>query len=143
MFLEQVKASFIANGIQIANQINQENEGEYLRQIQNWVKGGGKDGEPKPDVAVEAQFNFDGNFELKIVPTDRPVSLVNPKDFLPKYGTDESAVGGEVGGPIPGQPKRFYAAANASPWLGKMVRIGDRRFIFTATTPFNRFWEEV
>jgi hypothetical protein len=143
MFLEQVKASFVANGMQIANHINQENEGEYLRQIQNWVQGGARDGEPKPNFAVEAQFSFEGNFELKIVPTDRPVSLVNPKDFLPKYGTDDNAVGGEVGGSIPGQPRRFYAAANANPWIGKLAQVGGRRFVFTATTPFNRFWEEL
>lgn len=143
MFIERIKATFIAQGHSIAQQFNAEAEREYLAACQDWARNGGQGGEPKPGFAVEPAFDFDGVFRFELATTTRPVSSIDPKTFLPKYGTDTDAVGGEVGGPIPNLPGRFYAAASAQPWLGKTTRVGDRRFVFTATTPFNRFWEEL
>jgi hypothetical protein len=48
-----------------------------------------------------------------------------------------------VGGPIPGKPGRFYVKSNATPWIGKLARVGGRAFVCNADTPFTRFWEEV
>ncbi len=143
MFLDHIKASFIAQGNDIAQRINAEAERAYLAACQDWGRNGGNGGVPKPDFAVEPVFDFEGVFRLDIVPTERPVSNVPASTFLPKYGTDTSAVGGEVGGPIQNQPGRFYSASHAAPWVGKLARVGSRTFVFTAATPFNRFWEEV
>lgn len=143
MFIQEIKASMIAQGNTIAQQFNAEAERTYLQACQDWARNGGQGGEPKPGLAVEPVFNFDGVFEFKLAATTRPVSNIDPKTFLPKFGTDEDAVGGEVGGPIPGKPGRFYVASGATPWIGKLARVGDRAFVCAADTPFTRFWEEV
>lgn len=143
MFFEEVKAAFIAQGHQMAAHINQTAAEQYLGACRNWAANGGKDGEPKAAAAVEAQFAFDPTWEMRIVQTDRLVSSIDPKSFLQAYGTDKDAIGGPVGGPIPGQPGRFYAASNATPWLGQVYRAKGKTYVFTAITPFNRAWEEI
>jgi hypothetical protein len=141
MFLETVRASFIVQGHSMAKQINGENEKQFLEAAKNWALNGGGPDEPKPAEAVEAQFDFEGMWRMTLEPTGLPVSTLDPKTLLPTYGTDENAIGGPVGGPIPGQPGRFYAASNATPWLGQTVTIAGKRYVYTAITPFNRAWE--
>lgn len=143
MFFEEVKQTFIAQGHAIAAKINQDAVERFLGACRNWAANGAKDGEPKPDLAVEAEFDFEGNWQMRIVPTDRPVSSIDPKSFLQAFGTDKDAIGGPVGGPIPGQPGRYYAASNATPWLGQVHRAKGKTYVFTAITPFNRAWEEI
>lgn len=143
MFLNEVKQSFMAQGAAIAAKINLQAEHEYLQACRNWAANGAKDGEPKPDVAVEAEFDFEGNWQMRIVPTDRFVSTIDPKSFATTYGTDKDAIGGPVGGPIPGQPGRYYAASSATPWLGQVYRAKGKTYVFSAITPFNRAWEEI
>lgn len=143
MFLNEVKQSFMAQGAAIAAKINLQAEHDYLQACRNWAANGAKDGEPKPDLAVEAQFSFEPEWFMRIVATDRPVSSIDPKSFLQAYGTDKDAIGGPVGGPIPGQPGRFYAASNATPWLGQVYRAKGKTYVYAAITPFNRAWEEI
>ena len=143
MFLNEIKQSFMAQGAAIAAKINLQAEHDYLQACRNWAANGAKDGEPKPDVAVEAEFDFEGNWQMRIVPTDRFVSTIDPKSFATTYGTDKDAIGGPVGGPIPGQPGRFYAASNATPWLGQVYRAKGKAYVYAAITPFNRAWEEI
>jgi hypothetical protein len=142
-FLEQVKADFIANGVRMAQQMNQTAEQRFLDAARDWARNGGTSGEPRPDEAVQAVFSFDDFFTMKIAGTGRPVSSIDPKSFLPSYGTDEASIGGPVGGPIPNQPGRFYTTSTSSPWLGQQIKLGERRFVFTATSPFNKYWEEI
>ncbi len=143
MFLNEVKQSFMAQGAAIAAKINLQAEHDYLQACRNWAANGGKDGEPKPDLAVEAEFDFEGNWQMRIVPTVRFVSSIDPKSFLQTYGTDKDAIGGPVGGEIPGQPGRFYAASHATPYLGQVYRAKGKTYVFTAISPFNRAWEEI
>jgi hypothetical protein len=143
MFFEEVKQSFVAQGHAIAAKLNQDAVERFLGACRNWAANGGKDGEPKPDLAVEAQFSFDPEWSMRIAPTDRPVSSIDPRSFLQTYGTDKDAIGGPVGGPIPGQPGRFYAASDATPYLGQVHRSKGKTYVFTAITPFNRAWEEI
>ena len=143
MFFEQVKQSFIAQGHAIAAEINQDAVEQFLGACRNWAANGGEDGEPKPDMAVEAQFVFEPEWSMRLVPTDRPVSSIEPKSFLQTFGTDKDAIGGPVGGPIPGQPGRYYAASDSTPYLGQVYRTKGKTFAFTAITPFNRGWEEI
>ena len=143
MFLEQAKASFIAQGTQMAAQMNGEAEREFIQAAQNWARNGGHSPEPVAAMSVVAEFSFDDNFELRINATSIPVSNFDPKVLMPKFGTDTDAVGGLVGGTIPAKPGKFYAVSSSSPALGQIERVGDRTFQFVATTPFNRFWVEI
>ena len=143
MFFEEVKASFMAQGVAIADKMNQDAAARFLGACRNWAANGGRDGEPKPDVAVEAQFSFDPQWSLMLVPTDHPVSTIDPKTFLLTHGTDQHAIGGPVGGPIPDQPGRYYAASNATPYLGQVFRSNGKTYVFSAISPFNRAWEEI
>ena len=143
MFFDEVKQSFMAQGAAIAAKINLQAEHDYLQACRNWAANGGKDGEPKAATAVEAQFAFDPTWEMRIVQTDRLVSSIDPKSFATTYGTDKDAIGGPVGGPIPGQPGRYYAASDSTPYLGQVYRGKGKTYVFTAITPFNRAWEEI
>ena len=143
MFFEEVKQSFIAQGMAIAAKLNQDAVERFLGASRNWAANGGRDGEPKPDLAMEAEFSFEGNWQMRIVATDRFVSSIDPKSFLQAYGTDKDAIGGPVGGPIPGQVGRYYAASDATPYLGQVHRAKGKTYVFTAITPFNRAWEEI
>ena len=143
MFFEEVKASFMAQGVAIADKMNQDAAARFLGACRNWAANGGRDGEPKPDVAVEAQFSFEPQWSLMLVPTDHPVSTIDPKTFLLTHGTDQDAIGGPVGGPIPDQPGRYYAASDATPYLGQVYRSKGKTFVFSAISPFNRAWEEI
>ena len=143
MFFEEVKQSFIAQGMAIAAKLNQDAVERFLGACKNWAANGGRDGEPKPDLAVEAQFSFDPEWSMRIAPTDRPVSSIDPKSFLQAYGTDKDAIGGPVGGPIPDQPGRYYQASDATPYLGQVFRSKGKTYVFTAISPFNRAWEEI
>ena len=143
MFFEEVKASFMAQGVAIADKMNQDAAARFLGACRNWAANGGRDGEPKPDVAVEAQFSFEPQWSFMLVPTDRPVSTIDPKTFLLTHGTDQDAIGGPVGGPIPDQPGRYYAASNATPYLGQVYRSKGKAYVFSAISPYNRAWEEI
>jgi len=143
MFFEEVKQTFIAQGMAIAAKLNQDAAERFLGACKNWAANGGRDGEPKPDLAVEAQFIFEPEWSMRIAPTDRPVSTLAPKSFLQTFGTDKDAIGGPVGGPIPDQPGRYYAASDATPYLGQVHRAKGKTYVFTAITPFNRAWEEI
>jgi hypothetical protein len=143
MFFEEVKQTFIAQGMAIAAKLNQDAVERFLGACRNWAANGGRDGEPKPDLAMEAEFSFEGNWTMRIVAADRFVSTIDPKSFLQTFGTDRDAIGGPVGGPIPNQPGRYYAASDATPYLGQVHRNKDKTYVFTAITPFNRAWEEI
>ena len=143
MFLIQIKESFIEQGMSIAAKLNQDAAARFVAACRDWAANGAKDGEPKPDLAVEAEFDFENNWQMRIVPTDWFVSTIDPKSFIATYGTDKDAIGGPVGGPIPGQPGRYYAASNATPWLGQVYRAKGKTYGFFAKTPFNRAWEEI
>lgn len=142
-FLEQVKADFIANGVRMAQQMNQTAEQRFLDAAREWARNGGNSGEPRPDEAVQAVFSFDDFFSMKISGTGRPVSTIDPKSFLSAHKTDENAVGGPVGGPIPNKPGKYYAHSTASPWLGQEVKIGQRLFRFASTNFMDKYWEEI
>jgi hypothetical protein len=141
MFLDEVKASFIAQGHAMANHFNTENEKQFLEAAKNWALNGGGENQPRPAEAIEAQFDFEGLWKMTLEPAGRPVSTLDPKTLLLAHGTDENAIGGPVGGPIPDQPGRYYAASDATPYLGQVFRSKGKTYVFSAITPFNRAWE--
>lgn len=143
MFDNEVKQAFIAQGHAIAAQVNKAAADAYEGACRNWAANGGSGAAPVATLAVEPVFDFDGHWGLQLRPTTRPVSSLTPQSFLPAFGTDAGAIGGPVGGPIPNQPGRFYAASNHTPYVGQIHRQGGTTYEYKAITPFNRAWEVV
>lgn len=143
MFDHEVRTSFIAQGHAIAAQINHAAAEGYEGACRNWAANGGTGEAPAAPFAVEPVFNFDGLWTLQLASRDRRVSSRTPQSFLPAFGTDAGAIGGPVGGPIPNQPGRFYAASNHTPYVGQIYRQGGTTYEYKAITPFNRAWEVV
>ena len=143
MFFDELKETFISQGMTIAAKLNQDAAERFLAACRDWALNGARGNGPTPEKAVEAQFDFEGGWDMRIVTIDRPVSTIDPSSFAATFGTDNNAVGGPVGGPIPGQPGRFYAASNAAPWDGQEFVTKGKTYRYTGTSPFNRFWELV
>jgi len=143
-FIEAVKATFVAQGQEMAAKINSNAEKEYLQAIQNWVayrvqKPGLT--APTAPFAVEASFSFDGYFSLTIKPTTRPVSNIEASSFLSRHGTDVNPVGGPVGGPIPGTVNKFYCSSTDDTPTGTLFTAANGAlYVKVSTTPFTRFW---
>lgn len=143
MFSDEVRASFIAQGQQIAAHINQTAAEQYLGACRNWAANHGQGAAPKPALAVEAVFDFSGNWSMRLQPTAYAVSDVEPSSFLPKAPTDVNAIGFPVGGPIPNQPGRFYDFSTAGSSVGQKATVNGTKYEFQGITPFNRAWVEV
>lgn len=144
MFSENdMRASFAAQGREMADQWNRLAAADYLRSCQDWaIRGIGP--APVAPFATEAVIEFEPGFFLRLRPTDRLVSDVKPESFLPVYGTDTDAIGGPIGGPIPGAPGKFYAISSANPQAGDTyLAPGDRKFVYKRPTPFGGFWEAI
>lgn len=140
MFEEEVKATFAAHCRAMAAQINRLKVQNYIQACQNWALL--PDAAPPPLVPynVEAVIEFDPGFALTIKPTNTPVSDIKPESFLPKFATDADAIGGPVGGPIPGAPGKFYAASGTNPQPGDDYRAAGSVFVYKRPTPFGGFW---
>lgn len=139
MFEAEVRATFAAQARAMADQFNQIKVDGYLGACRNWaIRANG----PPPVVPfnVRAEVEFEPAFVLRIVPTETPVSDIKPESFLPKYATDTDAVGGPVGGPIPGAVGKFYAASGANPQAGDDYKAGDATYVYKRPTPFGGFW---
>ncbi|CAB4166758.1 hypothetical protein UFOVP836_55 [uncultured Caudovirales phage] len=139
MFDEEIKATFAAQARAMAAQINTLAAQNYIQACQNWaLQGAGLP--PLAAFSVAAQVSFVPEFSLKLSPTQEPVSEIKPESFLPKFATDTDAVGGPVGGPIPGAPGKFYAVATSSPQPGDDYRAAGSVYIYKKPTPFAGFW---
>jgi len=86
---------------------------------------------------------FEPVFVLRIVGTETPVSDIKPESFFPKFATDTDAVGGPIGGPIPGALGTFYAAAGTNPQAGDDFRTGGFTYVYKRPTPFGGFWAKL
>ena len=139
MYDEEVKATFAAQARAMAAQINSLAAQNYIQACQNWAI---RASEPPPlaPFAVRAEVSFVPEFALKLVATTEPVSDIKPESFLPKFATDSDAVGGPVGGPIPGAPGKFYASSGTNPQPGDDYRAGGAVYVYKRPTPFGGFW---
>lgn len=142
MFDQEIRASFAAQGRAMAEQINKLAADSYVLACQNWAL---QPMAPKPSApfSLAASVAFDPAFSLTLVPTQSPVSDIKPESFLPKYGTDVNAVGGPVGGPIPGSSDKFYAASGANPQAGDDYKTNGAVYVYKRPTPFGGFWVKV
>lgn len=98
---------------------------------------------PKPSNAVMPVVDFEGFFSLNLVDAGYPVSTIKPESFLPTFPTDEGAIGGPVGGPIPGQTGKWYRASSSTDTKPYSAPDG-RKFEFRA--PFfgiGGYWVQV
>jgi len=142
MFEAEVRATFAAQARAMADQFNQIKLDDYLGACRNWaIRANG----PPPVVPLGfvAEVEFEPVFVLRIVGTETPVSDIKPESFLPKFATDTDAVGGPVGGPIPGALGKFYAAAGTNPQAGEDYRTGGFTYVYKRPTPFGGFWAKL
>lgn len=149
MFDEQIRQSFAAQGAAMADQFNKRAEEDYVQACRNWAEnqnsGKAKKGDKAPvaPIKVKAVVAFEPKFSLEFAETAEPVSTVAPDAFLAKFGTDIGAIGGPVGGLIPGTTDQYYlSSAAASP------RVNDRWtspagdvYIWHQPTPFGGYWK--
>lgn len=140
MFDEEIKASFSAQGRQIAAQINTLAADTYIQACRNWALNGAKEPPPIVPFAVLPLIEFEPVFSLRLIQGEEAVSAIAPESFLPKFQTDTDAIGGPVGGPIPGAPGKFYATATANPQPGDDYRALGSVYIYKRPTPFGGFW---
>ena len=141
MFEEYIKEKLKAAAVVWAAQKNSEAEAEYLNAARNWALNMGRGlvqpPPPVPPKVVEFVVEDGG-----IVASEKnvPVSNVKPESFLPTYGTDTGAVNDAIGGPIPGQPGKFYQTAGSNPIPGTVVSAGGANYVYQRPTPFGGFW---
>lgn len=143
MFENEVWQSFVAQGLAMAEKINESSLARFKQACINWVANNGRTPKPVPDFKVESVFNAESHEPFKLVVTNTPVSNLDPASMLPAYGTDTNAVGGPVGGPIPNQSGRYYVNSNFHPQLGDEVEVGNRAFVCMSHSPFTKYWIEV
>jgi hypothetical protein len=139
MFDAEIKATFAAQARLMAAQINTLASQNYIQACQNWALLA-LGPPPVAPLAVASEVAFEPEFSLKLNATPDPVSDIKPESFLPKYTTDTDAVGGPVGGPIPGAPGKFYAVATTNPQPGDDYRTGGSVYVYKKPTPFGGYW---
>lgn len=98
--IEVVKRDFITNAMKMANQLNaiaaDEFEGAARNRAMYWFQV--KSPKPIAPRAVEVVFNFEPTWKFEFVPTQAPVSTLDPDVLLPPPPpNDVNAIGGPVG----------------------------------------------
>lgn len=132
MFDDLIRASFAAQGKAMAEHANEAAAGDYVLACQNWAANRGAGAKPEASLAIEAVIAFEPEFSLTFRDTGVPVSSVKPESFLPVYATDKDALGGRVGGPILGQPGKFYLQSGSRAMHGETETVGANQFEFRA-----------
>ena len=142
MFEQFIKEKLTEAAAAWSLQKNSEAESEYLTAARNWALNYGRlpasAPPPVPPKVVEFVVEDGG-----IVATEKevPVSNVKPESFLPTYATDLNAVSGEIGGPIPGQPDKFYATSGSNPNPGTVLAVGGANYVYQRPPrSFGGFW---
>lgn len=151
---EQHRRTFLSMGQQMADQINRENAADFVRSAENRAVNWSRVQQPAlvAPRAVEPKFSFEGNWSIELVETDRPVTTFDPDSILPRYRTDEGAVGGPVGGPVRDEagaviPGQFQQSSQDTQSAGTVWQTPDgrRRFVKVATgfAGLRRYWQEL
>lgn len=118
----------------------------FLGKAQQWALQQKVDLGPPPVAPFRKLFTLDEEtFQIvESFSTTERVSDVDPKMFLPKYGTNVDAIGGPVGGPIKGAPGKFHIAAGAFPNSGDKYTAADgRQFVHVRSNQLVGYWEEI
>lgn len=141
MFEDYIKEKLAAAAAAWSAQKNSEAEAEYLNAARHWALNQGRGGEqaPPPVPPKVVEFVVDG-FSIVASEKNVPVSNVKPESFLPTYATDLNAVNDAIGGPIPGQPGKFYQTSGSNPIPGTVVSAGGANYVYQRPTPFGGFW---
>lgn len=143
MFEEFVAQKLAEAAARWSDEANERLESEYLTAARNWAlnKAQGVNA-PMPEIPQAIRFTAkDGGITAAY--TGVPVSQIQPTAFLPTYKTDIGAVGGAIGGPIQGQPGKFYAASGSNPQAGDVVKVDGSTYVYKRPTPFGGYWEKV
>lgn len=148
MFDEEIRQSFAAQGAAMADQFNMRAEEEYVQACKNWAanKNRGADAGPPPVPAkmVKAVVKFEPKFSLSFETMKDSVSTVAPDAFLAKHGTDIGAIGGPVGGLVPGTTDQYYLSSSepSTPQINtRFVSPAGDIYVWHQPTPFGGFWK--
>ncbi len=145
MFIEFVIAKAKEQMARIVAQINDELKSQYLQAAVNWAETKSKGEAGPPPVApfnVSAVFD-EANVSFKLIETDVAVSNITAESFLPTYKTDVDAIGGPVGGPIPGEANKFYINSAFSVYAGQTFVRDSAVYVVQQPTPFQKYWLRV
>jgi len=104
----------------------------YIRRASDWANGSGLT-RPEIPTAVEYVVTFEP-FSITERATKTPLTSATPESFKPTYRTDEGAVGGRIGAPIPdafGKPTgRFHIVANARANNGDTESVNGITYVY-------------
>ena len=138
--LEQAKASFAAMTRIVADQQNALALDNYIIACRNAAENAIQTGAPPVALVVPRVVVAVNEYPaMKLVETDLPVSTLKPHSFMPQKPLEVGAVGGPIGGPIPGSPGMFYALSSATP--GEQYRTNGATYVYRRPTPFGGYWE--
>jgi len=147
MFTDQIIETAKAQVAVFVNQLNTELRNNYLQAAMNWAdtKTHGEAGPPPvAPLGADVIVSVDGDtVNFKLIQATKPVSTITPESFLPTFLTDNSAVGGPVGGPIKNEAGRFYIASGANVYAGQVYSQGTAIYVLQQPTPFQKFWLKV
>lgn len=147
MFTDQVIAAAKAQVAAFVNQLNTTLRNDYLQAAMNWAdtKTQGESGPPPvAPLGIDVIISVDGDVvNFKLIEAAKPVSNIKPESFLPTHATDTAAVGGPVGGPITGEPGRFYINSGANVYAGQVYTQNGNVYVVQQPTPFQKFWLKV
>ncbi len=146
MFEDFIRARAIEQATVLTQNINRELTKAYLIACANWAENQTPRAASAPPVVpmIQKFILDDVKLSFEIVPTDQPVSNVKPEDLLPKFPTDADGVGGPVGGPIPGQPDKFYMKSDANVWAGFAYKASNGSiYVVQQPTPFQKYFLKI
>lgn len=141
MFEEENYAALVASAKVLENTRNRLLADVFIQAAKNWALRA--DGPPPVAPRKQIITADRATMDLIVTTTDEPVSSLDPQSLVSTYGTDAGAVGGRVGGPIPGLPGRFYLASSAGASHGDIEGVNGRTFRFvTPMFGLGGYWVE-
>lgn len=130
---------------------NEEAAGRFEKDLRGWLhdtqikQAAGLATNPMPVAPLKIEYYLDPapstNVRVRTLPV--PVSNLTLADIMPRYGTDANAVGNGIGGPIPGEPNKFYMASDDKRAVGLPVVVGGSTYIKVQENPFKSYYLKV
>ena len=134
MFEQQIYESLLVLAKTLQDQINTEAAKAFIGKAQDWATNAAinpSTAGPPPIAPLGVTYTaVRETGDLKAGTTGAPVSALDPRSLLPVYGTDKDAVGGPIGGPIPGSPGKFYVNSSSHPTEGEELTVSGSKYRF-------------
>lgn len=135
MYQEEAYAALVIAAKTSTEQRNRLVADLFERDAENWARNvqqtGVRTPAPVAPNAIQIRAVRDTlSYEIDELPAK--VSDKNPESLLPKFATDAGAIGGRVGGPIPGTKGVYYEASGASSTPGDTETVNGVTYVFRA-----------